>query len=206
MLVAAGRGRLTGAVREAGAPLARAELLVPVVKGWCTESGVEITSLGVQVHGGMGYVEETGAAQYFRDSKIATIYEGTTGIQANDLVGRKTLANEGAVLADLLAEVEATVAALNAEMPGSAYYVDSLGVGEAVGGPVYAPVMLGTYASVLAGAIWGDHCSPISDTTILSSLATGSNHMDHVTTQMPIATVAAGIGAILYTIIALIVF
>jgi alkylation response protein AidB-like acyl-CoA dehydrogenase len=65
------------------------DLLIPVVKGWCSETGVEIASLGMQIHGGMGYIEETGAAQHFRDSRIATIYEGTTGIQANDLIFRK---------------------------------------------------------------------------------------------------------------------
>ncbi len=71
------------------------ELLTPVVKGWCTETGNEVASLGIQVHGGMGYIEETGAAQHFRDARITTIYEGTTGIQANDLVGRKLLRDQG---------------------------------------------------------------------------------------------------------------
>ncbi len=71
------------------------ELLTPVVKGWCTETGNQVASLGVQVHGGMGYIEETGAAQHFRDARITTIYEGTTGIQANDLVGRKLLRDGG---------------------------------------------------------------------------------------------------------------
>ena len=60
--------------------------MTPIVKGWCTERSIELTSLGVQIHGGMGYIEETGAAQHFRDARITTIYEGTTGIQANDLV------------------------------------------------------------------------------------------------------------------------
>ncbi len=68
---------------------ARGDLLIPIVKGWCTETGVEIASLGIQVHGGMGYIEETGAAQSLRDARISTIYEGTTGIQAGDLIGRK---------------------------------------------------------------------------------------------------------------------
>jgi len=70
------------------------DLMIPVVKGWCTETGIEIASLGVQVHGGMGFIEETGAAQHLRDARITTIYEGTTGIQANDLIGRK-IAREG---------------------------------------------------------------------------------------------------------------
>ncbi|MDA0275069.1 MAG: acyl-CoA dehydrogenase, partial [Proteobacteria bacterium] len=72
------------------------ELMIPVVKGWSTETGIEVASLGVQVHGGMGFVEETGAAQHLRDARITTIYEGTTGIQANDLMGRK-IAREGGV-------------------------------------------------------------------------------------------------------------
>ncbi|MCL2656039.1 MAG: acyl-CoA dehydrogenase [Betaproteobacteria bacterium] len=70
------------------------DLMIPVVKGWCTETGIEVASLGIQVHGGMGFIEETGAAQYLRDARIAAIYEGTTGIQANDLIGRK-IAREG---------------------------------------------------------------------------------------------------------------
>ena len=70
--------------------------MIPVVKGWSTESAVEIASLGVQVHGGMGFIEETGAAQHLRDARISTIYEGTTGIQAADLIGRK-IARDGAV-------------------------------------------------------------------------------------------------------------
>jgi len=67
-----------------------AELMIPIVNGYSTETAQELTSLGVQVHGGMGYIEETGAAQHLRDARITTIYEGTTGIQANDLIGRKT--------------------------------------------------------------------------------------------------------------------
>jgi alkylation response protein AidB-like acyl-CoA dehydrogenase len=90
----------------------RADLLTPIVKGWCTEVGQMLTSLGLQVHGGMGYVEETGAAQYYRDVRITTIYEGTTGIQANDLVGRKTLRDGGAAFGELLKEMRATVAEL----------------------------------------------------------------------------------------------
>ncbi len=80
----------------------RLDLLIPVVKGWCTELGIEIASLGIQVHGGMGFIEETGAAQHYRDARILTIYEGTTGIQANDLVGRKLLVNRGAAMTALI--------------------------------------------------------------------------------------------------------
>jgi alkylation response protein AidB-like acyl-CoA dehydrogenase len=80
-------------------------LLIPVVKGWLTESAVTLTSLGVQIHGGMGFIEETGAAQYLRDSRITPIYEGTTGIQANDLVGRKILRDGGQAAFDLIASM-----------------------------------------------------------------------------------------------------
>ena len=73
--------------------------MIPIVKGWSTEIAQQTASLGVQVHGGMGFIEETGAAQYVRDARITTIYEGTTGIQANDLVGRKIARDGGAALA-----------------------------------------------------------------------------------------------------------
>jgi alkylation response protein AidB-like acyl-CoA dehydrogenase len=88
-----------------GLALKRVGLLIPIVKGWCTEVSQEITSLGVQVHGGMGFIEETGAAQHQRDARILTIYEGTTGIQALDLVGRKTLYDQGAAMADLVQQM-----------------------------------------------------------------------------------------------------
>lgn len=83
----------------------RVGLLTPVVKGWCTEIGQELASLGVQVHGGMGYVEETGIAQVYRDVRITTIYEGTTGIQANDLIGRKLIRDGGQALSAALDEM-----------------------------------------------------------------------------------------------------
>lgn len=82
----------------------RLSLLTPVVKGWITETAQEVTSLGVQVHGGMGYVEETGAAQHYRDARVLPIYEGTTGIQATDFVGRKILADEGSQVGLLITE------------------------------------------------------------------------------------------------------
>jgi len=94
--------------------LAIYEYLVPIVKGWSTEMSLEVTSLGVQVHGGMGFIEETGAAQYYRDARILPIYEGTTAIQANDLVGRKTLRDGGAVAQRLLSEIDTTIGALRA--------------------------------------------------------------------------------------------
>ena len=86
---------------------ARVDLLIPVLKGWCTELAVEVTSLGVQVYGGMGFIEETGACQYLRDARIAPIYEGTTGIQAADLVGRKLPADKGWAMAALIGEMHA---------------------------------------------------------------------------------------------------
>jgi hypothetical protein len=88
------------------------DFMVPLIKGYSTEMSLEVTSLGVQVHGGMGFIEETGAAQYYRDAKILTIYEGTTAIQANDLVGRKTSRDGGQLAKSLAAQVEATEALL----------------------------------------------------------------------------------------------
>ena len=93
--------------------LAFYEFLVPLVKGFSTEMSLEVTSLGVQVHGGMGFIEETGAAQHYRDAKILTIYEGTTAIQANDLVGRKTGRDGGQTAKAIAAQIEKTEAALN---------------------------------------------------------------------------------------------
>ncbi len=90
------------------------EFMVPLVKGYSTEMSLEVTSLGVQVHGGMGFIEETGAAQYYRDAKILTIYEGTTAIQANDLVGRKTARDGGQTAKALSAQVAQTESALMA--------------------------------------------------------------------------------------------
>ena len=95
----------------------RVDLLIPVVKAWCTDLGVDIASTGVQVHGGMGFIEETGAAQHLRDARIAPIYEGTNGIQANDLVGRKLLRDGGEAAGALIAEMRAIDAALAAR-PG----------------------------------------------------------------------------------------
>ncbi len=88
------------------------EFMVPLVKGYSTEMSLEVTSLGVQVHGGMGFIEETGAAQYYRDAKILTIYEGTTAIQANDLVGRKTARDGGQTAKAIAQQIEATEAEL----------------------------------------------------------------------------------------------
>jgi alkylation response protein AidB-like acyl-CoA dehydrogenase len=102
----------TDADREAGQELA--DLLTPVSKGWGTDLGVELTSLAIQVYGGMGYIEETGVAQHFRDARIAPIYEGTNGIQAMDLVGRKLPLRAGGAVSDYLSRIEAVDAPLAA--------------------------------------------------------------------------------------------
>ncbi len=99
------------------------EFMVPLVKGYSTEMSLEVTSLGVQVHGGMGFIEETGAAQYYRDSKILTIYEGTTAIQANDLVGRKTARDGGQTARAIAAQIEKTEAELRASATPAALSV-----------------------------------------------------------------------------------
>ena len=88
------------------------DFMIPIVKGWCTETAQQVASLGVQVHGGMGFIEETGAAQHYRDARITTIYEGTTGIQANDLIGRKTARDGGAAARAIAAEIEKVAAEL----------------------------------------------------------------------------------------------
>src|SRR5262249_23711648 len=111
-------GQLDVARRDADAGAracaqAIAELLIPVVKGWSTESAIDIASIGLQVHGGMGYVEETGAAQHLRDARITTVYEGTTGTQAIDLIGRKILRDDGRAIRMLIEEIEQVAEALD---------------------------------------------------------------------------------------------
>lgn len=109
--IAAGEAdRIRGAKtpEEARKHATRNALYTPIVKGWISEMAQEITSYGIQVHGGMGYIEETGIAQHYRDARILTIYEGTTGIQGLDLAGRKTLGDKGAALQELLDEIQVT--------------------------------------------------------------------------------------------------
>jgi len=96
------------------------EFLVPLVKGYSTEMSIDVASLGVQVHGGMGFIEETGCAQYYRDAKILTIYEGTTAIQANDLVGRKTARDGGQTAKGIAAQIAKTEAELSASASADA--------------------------------------------------------------------------------------
>src|SRR5690606_39086474 len=94
--------------------LRMAELFVPILKGWTSEEALRVTSDGIQVYGGMGFIEETGAAQHYRDARIVPIYEGTTAIQANDLIGRKVLRDQGATVAALFAQIDSSVVALRA--------------------------------------------------------------------------------------------
>jgi alkylation response protein AidB-like acyl-CoA dehydrogenase len=115
--VLADLARVADTEQERAAAKARQELLTPIAKAWSTDVGVEVASLGVQVHGGMGFIEETGAAQHYRDARIAPIYEGTNGIQANDLVGRKVGMAGGAVMRELCAEMMLTAQTLT-DCPG----------------------------------------------------------------------------------------
>lgn len=102
---------------QSASSLSRAELLTPISKAWSTEVSQEVTSIGVQIHGGMGYIEETGAAQLMRDARITTIYEGTTGIQANDFIGRKVIRDEGQALFELISTMQETIAATGSAFP-----------------------------------------------------------------------------------------
>ena len=99
---------------EAGKAQRRVDLLTPIVKGWGTDIACEIASIGVQIHGGMGFVEETGAAQHYRDARILPVYEGTNGIQALDLIGRKLARDRGRAVGEMIAEIQAVHDALNA--------------------------------------------------------------------------------------------
>jgi hypothetical protein len=107
------------------------DLMIPVVKGWSTETGNELAYLGVQVHGGMGFIEETGAAQFMRDARITTIYEGTTGIQANDLMGRKIAREGGATLKAVLGRMQQTRAEL-AQQAGREFVAIAAALGRGI--------------------------------------------------------------------------
>ena len=117
---------MKGDAAEADYHHRRVDLLTPLVKGWCTEAGMEATSLGVQVHGGMGFIEETGAAQHMRDARILPIYEGTNGIQSLDLVGRKLARDKGQAAGELIAEWGETLAAARAAGDQLAPIADAL--------------------------------------------------------------------------------
>ncbi len=130
-------------------------LLTPVAKAWCTDRGVDMASLGIQIHGGMGYIEETGAPQYFRDSRIAPIYEGTNGIQAIDLVLRKLPMRDGAVVAELFSQIRRTADELGTD-PQLERFRQELNVGlDALGEAsrwLGARLAAGEYQEALAGA------------------------------------------------------
>jgi hypothetical protein len=165
--VAADLARLAtdeGERRKAGL---RAELLTPIAKAWSTDAGVEVASLGLQVHGGMGFIEETGAAQFYRDARITPIYEGTNGIQAMDLAGRKLAMEGGEAVRDLIAEMADLAAALHrdeglrpigdrlaagvtAVEKASAWLADKAGSPDALAG---ATAYLSLFGDVLGGAL-----------------------------------------------------
>ena len=133
------------------------EYLVPIVKGWSTEMSIDVASHGVQVHGGMGFIEETGAAQFYRDARILTIYEGTTAIQANDLVGRKTARDGGAVAKALIASMQETAAGLSGSSDAD---LAAIGRRLSAAAAAYAEVvdyvvsrMKGEIRSVFAGSV-----------------------------------------------------
>jgi len=146
---------------------ARVALLTPIVKGWCTEMSQHLTSIALQVHGGMGYVEETGAAQHFRDARITTIYEGTTGIQAGDLIGRKILRDQGAALTTLIADIAASdtelaargeqLAAIRKALAAARGDIEAAGkwLAANVGGDVAAPGAVAHNFLLLAGTLLG---------------------------------------------------
>lgn len=134
--------------------LDRVSVLTPIVKGWCTELSQELTSIGLQAHGGVGYIEETGAAQIFRDARITTIYEGTTGIQANDLVGRKLIKDGGAAVNALLDDVEGCLISLESEAARLAATRTALRRGLEAAREVAAAVLEGHEVDAnLAGAV-----------------------------------------------------
>ncbi len=133
------------------------DLMIPVVKGWLTETGNELAYLGVQVHGGMGFVEETGAAQYMRDARITTIYEGTTGIQANDLMGRKIAREGGATLKAVIGLMHGTLAEVQ-QQSGAEFAAIAAALGRGVGAVTEAGTYIATqYANdvrtVAVGAV-----------------------------------------------------
>ena len=121
--------------------------MIPVIKGWCTENSVDIASLGIQVHGGVGFVEETGAAQFLRDARITPIYEGTTAIQANDLIGRKLARDGGQAAQTVVAEMRMLARELSADAKLS-------GLAPALSAAVAAAVVRAIPASRHVG---GDH-------------------------------------------------
>lgn len=115
-----------GSEEQAATAKPIAEFLVPLVKSFCTERALEVTSLGVQIHGGMGFIEETGVAQFYRDARILPIYEGTTAIQANDLLGRKILRDKGALAKEIMVQIEETETSLKSGSPQAISFANNL--------------------------------------------------------------------------------
>jgi alkylation response protein AidB-like acyl-CoA dehydrogenase len=186
------------------------DLMIPVVKGWSTETGIEVASLGVQVHGGMGFIEETGAAQHLRDARITTIYEGTTGIQANDLVGRKIAREGGATAKGWLEHLKAFDAELATSGNGDVQAIrQALSTGAAAVGECVAFIVAHAGkdpAAAFAGAVpflklmgivaggWqmaraalaAEHGLGAGDRAFLQAkLATARFYADHVLVQAP---------------------
>ena len=133
------------------------DLMIPVVKAWLTETGNEVTSLGVQIHGGMGFIEETGAAQHFRDARITTIYEGTTGIQALDLIGRKVARDGGTALKSLVAQM-IEVQKVAVQQPGESFKALAAALQEGIAAVTTAGTYIVTHyaqnvRSVAVGAV-----------------------------------------------------
>ena len=135
----------------------RVDLLIPIVKAWFTDLGNEIASTGVQIHGGMGFIEETGAAQHLRDARILPIYEGTNGIQARDLVGRKIAKDGGETMLGLIAEMRATAEQMKS-VPGDDIAAIRAGVAAAADAledatKWVAQTVKGELANALAGSV-----------------------------------------------------
>ena len=202
------------------------DLMIPVVKGWSTETGIEVASLGVQVHGGMGFVEETGAAQHLRDARITTIYEGTTGIQANDLVGRKIAREGGATVKGWLAlltqfdgelarsksaDVQALRAALAAAAKGVAQCVDYVlaTAGKDPNAAFSGAVPFLKLMGITAGGWQMARAALVAEKKLTSGegeakflsakIATARFYADHVLSQAPglAATVTGGAAAVM---------
>src|SRR5262249_22279211 len=116
--VAADLAKVSGNPVDRDSAQFRQDLLTPIAKAWSTDIGVEVASMGLQIHGGMGFIEETGAAQHYGDARILPIYEGTNGIQAIDLMGRKLALNKGQAVRELVADIFPTAAALKSADDG----------------------------------------------------------------------------------------
>lgn len=176
---------------------ARVELLTPMVKAWSTDLGVEIASTGVQIHGGMGFIEETGAAQYYRDARILPIYEGTNGIQANDLVFRKVLRDGGVAAVAWLAEIETLGLGLafDAVKKATEWLVQTgkandLTTAAAVAVPYLKAFSILSGGAMMARAMKALPGSGADETYVKAKTATITFYMEHI---LPLAIAEAGI-------------